>query len=74
MTHRILISSHKKPMLHPVTGQVILPGQSYAEPIESDELDLVDPADPGLLVQRVADPEATKKARAAAKANRSGDE
>lgn len=73
MTHRIMVNNHNKPMHHPITKQVIMPGQSYAEPTDSEQLELVDPADLGLLVQRIADPEATKKARVAVKSNKPGD-
>ena len=60
-------------MKHPLSGQVILPGQSYAEPEAVAHEELEEQADPGLIIQTVADPEATKKARAAAKLNKTGD-
>ena len=37
MTHRILINATDKPIEHPTSGQIILPGQSYAEPKEAVE-------------------------------------
>ncbi|MCL4440233.1 MAG: hypothetical protein M1609_06490 [Firmicutes bacterium] len=34
MVHRMLSNASGKPMKHPTTGQVIMPGQLYAEPDE----------------------------------------
>lgn len=73
LAHRILINRAEKPMKHPITGQVIMPGQTYAEPEESEMQELKEITEPIVTVQTVADPESTKKAAAVAKRNKTGD-
>lgn len=74
MAHRILMNTTDKPMKHSLTGQTIMPGQSYAEPEEVASEGLMDTAtDPTITVQTVADPESTKKATATLKSDKSGD-
>ena len=78
LTHRILVNMTDRPMKHPLTGQTIMPGQSYAEPEEIEPQELKEPADPLVTVQSVADPESTKKATVkattATEHDKSGDE
>lgn len=74
MAHRILTNTTDRPMKHPLTGQTIMPGQSYVEPEEVASEELKDPAtDIGITVQVVADPESTKKAAAVDKSSKSGE-
>lgn len=73
MTHRMLTNTTGKPMKHPLTGQTIMPGQSYMEPEENKKQELKEPAEPTVTVQTVADPEATQKAIATSKRNKPGD-
>ncbi|WP_088187548.1 hypothetical protein [Desulfosporosinus sp. FKA] len=73
VTHRMLINTTGKPMRHPLTGQIIMPGQSYMELKENEKQELKYPAEPAVTVQTVADPEATQKAIAASKRNKPGD-
>ena len=73
VTHRILKNTSDKPMKHPLTGQTIMPGQSYAEPVESGEQELKESAESDLTVQTIADPDATQKEIAVKKGNKSGD-
>ncbi|MCF8566906.1 hypothetical protein LLE49_19490 [Alicyclobacillus tolerans] len=58
----MLVNRTGEPKKHPITGQIIMPGQSYMEPEDSERVELVESDDPGILVQTVADPEATRKA------------
>ncbi len=54
-------------MKHPATGQVIMPGQSYAEPEDSEHQELQPLTEPVVLVQTVADPESTLKVAASSR-------
>ena len=75
MTHRILKNMTGRPVEHPLTGQIIMPGQYYAEPEEdgADKLKKAEKPDPTITVQHIADPESTKKAAASAQSNKPGD-
>ena len=74
MDHRILRNATDKPMKHPLTGQVIMPGQLYTEPEKEPSSGLQEPTEqPDIHVQSIADPESTKKAIATNRRNKTGD-
>lgn len=61
MEHRIFTNTSGEVKKHPLSGQIIMPGQSYTEPADQEPVELID-ADGAVTVQTVADPKAFEKA------------
>lgn len=72
LTHRVSTNTTGKVMELP-TGQIVMPGQSYAEPEAAAPAELKESEISPVIVQTIADPEATQKAIAASKRNKPGD-
>jgi len=61
MLHKMMMNSTNKVMRHPHSGQVVLPGQQYMVPEDTEPLELVGASLPYITVQTVANPKESKK-------------